>query len=237
MRSNPRRLCVSQLCYRRIADPRTFTNVHTHNLGYFHPSRVCYVPSRGAPARSRSGPVRSPMDGARISALTGGTTSFNLGRFNVVRPGGNVVRIINPRHNLSLPNVAVMYNSSRASARNTVNTITFNVKASRIRVIVTSRYVLRRGPGSVHVGVRKALNGKMATGSITLCLVSRLAASNTAKCFIRCTNSIMHSVDVRNHLALYGLSVRVNTHNNFVTPSRIAFRCVGKHRCTPGNRR
>lgn len=227
---------MSQLCYRRIADPRTFTKLHRHKVGILHPRGMFYVPSRGAPARSRSGPVRSPISGARISALAGGTGSFKLARFNVVRPGGNVVRMMNPRHNLALPKVAVIYNSSRASARNTVKTVTFNVKADRIRVILTSRYVLRSQPGAVHVAISNRLNGKIATGSITLCVVSGVAADNTAKCFMRCTNSTVHGLAVRKHLALYGLSVRVNTHNNVITPSRIAFRCVGKHRDTPRKR-
>lgn len=177
------------------------------------------------------------MSGTRMSTLTGGTTSFKLARFKVVGGGGNVVRIINPRQKLALPNVAVIYNSSRASARKTVKTITFNVNADRIRVMVTSRYVLRTHPGAVHVAVSNGLNGNIATGSITLCVVSGVAADNTAKCFIRCTNRTVHDLAVRKHLALYGLSVRVKTHKNVVTPSRIAFRCVGKHRCTPGNRR
>lgn len=237
VRRKPARLCVSELCYRRMADPRTFTDVHQHNLGPFHPRHVCYVPSRGAPARSRSGPVRSPISGGRISALTGGTTRFNLARCKVVSREGNVVRIMNPRHKLALPKVAVIYNSSRASARKTINTITFNVKADRIRVIVTSRYVLRTGPGAVHVYIRNGLKGKIATGSITLCVVSGIAADNTAKCFVRCTNTTVHDLAVRKHLALYGLSVRVKTHNNVVTPSRAAFTCLGKHRGTPTNRR
>lgn len=235
IRRKPARLCVSELCYRRMADPRTFTKLHTHKIGIFHPSRMCYVPSRGAPARSRSGPVRSPISGARMSALTGGTGSFNLTRFNVVSGEGNVVRMMNPREKLALPKVAVIYNSSRASARNTVKTITFNVKADRMRVILTSRYVLRSHPGAVHVAVSNRLNGKIATGSVTLCVVSGVAADNTAKFFIRCTNSTIHGLDVRNHLALYGLDVRVKTHNNVITPSRIAFRCVGNERRTPGN--
>lgn len=236
IRSNPARLCVSQLCYRRMADPRTFSKLHRHKVGYFHPRGVFYVPSRGAPARSRSGPVRSPISGARMSALTGGTRRFKLTRFNVVSGGGKVVRMMNPRHKLALPNVAVIYNSSRASARKTVKTITFNVNADRIRVMVTSRYVLRAHPGAVHVAISNGLNGKIATGSMTLCVVSGVAADNTAKCFIRCTKRTIHNLAVRNHLALYGLDVRVNTHNNVITPSRAAFRCVGKHRCTPGNR-
>lgn len=237
IRSNPARLCVSELCYRRMADPRTFTKLHTHKVGIFHPRGMCYVPSRGAPARSRSGPVRSPISGARISALAGGTTSFNLARCKVVSGQGNVVRIINPRQKLALPKVAVIYNSSRASARNTVKTITFNVNADRIRVMLTSRYVLRSHPGAVHVAISNGLNGKIATGSVTLCVVSGVAADNTAKCFMRCTNRTVHDLAVRNQLALYGLSVRVKTHKNVVTPSRIAFRCVGNHRGTPRKRR
>lgn len=202
-----------------------------------HQSSLAFTAiSRGIPASNHT-VSRDALDNRRLTTLDHGTRRFNVPLFNCSSHQRNVIRVVNPRLKLALPNLAVIYNSDRADARKTFKTLKFKVNAARIRRILTARALHTPGqPGALTVRAANQLNRKIATGSVVLTVVHGLNTTKTANCITRCQNRTVQTLDVTKHVAVYGVDVRVKTQTKVITPSSVAFRCVRTRRqpCTPG---